>query len=116
MQEDTNLIEPLYQRIEEYGKTSYVLFKLRALEKATGIVSTYALKSLLIAVFAMALIFLSIGASLCLGDLFGKAYYGFICVSGLYCIAGLCFYFFMSTYIKKKVMNSIISKMLDPAE
>ncbi|WP_317898087.1 hypothetical protein [Aurantibacillus circumpalustris] len=113
MQEDANLIEPLYERIEEYGKTSYVLFKLKALEKATGIVSTYVSKTIIISVFAMAALLVTIAFSMWLGELLGKLYFGFICLAGIYSLLGFVLYFFMNKYIKKRVMNSIVAQMLE---
>lgn len=113
MQEDSDLLDPLYQRIEEYGKTSYVLFKLKALEKATGLVSNYVLKTILFAVFGMVAVLSSIGLSIWLGEYLGKLYFGFACIAGAYCIVGVFLYYFMSNYIKKRVMNSIVSQMLE---
>ena len=114
MQHDANLIEPLYQRIEEYGKTSYVLFKLKALEKATGIVSTYVSKTVVMIAFAMAVVLITLALSMWLGEILGKLYFGFACLAGIYSLLGLIFHFLMNSYIKKRVMNSIVSNMLEP--
>jgi hypothetical protein len=112
METSGNLIEPLFERIEEYGKTSYVLFKLKALEKATGLVSSVVSRGTVLLTFSFAVIVLSIAAALCLGDYFGKTYYGFLCIGGFYLVLGIILHFFMRQWIKKTVMNSILSKML----
>ena len=113
MEDKINFIEPLFERVEEYGKTSYELFKLKALDKTVGVVSTSASRGIAILVLSMFVAILSIGVALWLGDLLGRLYYGFFCVAGFYGIVGGVLYFFMHKNIKERISNSIISQMLN---
>lgn len=106
-------IEPLFERIEAYSKTSLELIKLKALNKTTEVVSTGISRGITVMVFSMFLVLINIGAALWLGDLLGKSYYGFFCVAGFYAILGVVLYFFMHKSIKKSVGNSLILQLLN---
>jgi len=54
----------------------------------------------------------NIGASLWIGELLGKSYYGFFCVAGFYIVVIGFIYFFMRDWIKKSIGNSIVSEIL----
>ncbi len=113
MEDKKNFIEPLLERVEEYGKTSFELFKLKALDKTVGVASTLVSHSVVGLVLSMFFIILSIGIALWLGELLGKSYYGFFCVAGFYGIVGSVLYFFMFNWIKKHISNSMISQILN---
>lgn len=106
-------MEPLIERVEEYGKTSYELFKLKTVDKTAGIISAFVTRSIFILILSIFIFILSIGAALWLGDVLGKSYYGFFCVAGFYgiIVGGVCF--FTRNRIKKSVNNSIISQLLN---
>lgn len=111
-EEKPNFIEPLFSRVEEYGKSSYELFKLKAVEKTAGVVSTLISRGGTVIFLAMFTVIANLGIALWLGDILGKNYYGFFCVAGFYAIIGGVIYFFLHNTIKKKVSNSIISQLL----
>lgn len=113
MEDKMSFIEPLFERAEAYGKTSLELFKLKALDKTTEIVSTGISRGITVMVFSIFLLFINIGVALWLGDLLGKSYYGFFCVAGFYGILGVVLYFFMHKSIKKCVGNSVILQLLN---
>lgn len=105
-----NFIEPLIERAQEYGKTSFELYKLKVMDKTVGVASTAVSHGVVGLVLSMFFIVLNIGVALWLGELLGKSYYGFFCVAWFYGIIGSVLYFFMFNWIKKRVSNSIISK------
>jgi hypothetical protein len=105
--------EPLLERAEAYGKTSYELIKLKAVDKTSEIVSTLVSRGAAILMLSMFIVIVNIGIALWLGDLFGKSYYGFFCVAGFYAIIGGVLYFLLHNRIKKAVSNSLISQMLN---
>lgn len=113
MENNAPFFEPLFKRAEEYGKTSYELFKLKTVDKTVGIASTFVSRTIAVLFFSMFILIANIGVSLWLGDLLGKLYYGFFCVAGFYVIIGAVLYFFMHNWIKKCVSNSIISQILN---
>lgn len=106
-------IEPLFERAEAYGKTSYELIKLKAIDKTSEVLSTLVSRGAVVLVLSMFIVIVNIGIALWLGDIFGKAYYGFFCVAGFYGIIGGVLYFVLHDRIKKHVSNSIISQMLN---
>jgi hypothetical protein len=111
MPENSNQLEPLYQRIEEYRKTSVQLFKLKAVEKTAELVSSYVLKTILVVVFSLATVFASIGLSIWLGQYVGNLYLGFVYMACVYCVLGFFLCFFMRNYIKNRLMNSMVLQM-----
>lgn len=113
MEDKMIFIEPLFERIEAYGKTSLELIKLKALDKTTEVVSTGISRGITVMVFFMFLVLINIGAALWLGDLLGKSYYGFFCVAVFYGLLGVVLYFFMHKLIKKSVGNSLILQLLN---
>lgn len=113
MQEKLTFIEPLFEKAEQYGKTSLELIKLKAIDKSSQIAGTFISRTLAVLVFSMFLIVATIGVALWLGDLLGKSYYGFFCVAAFYLIIGSVIFFMMHNKIKNKVSNSIITQSLN---
>lgn len=113
MENKMTFIEPLFERAEAYGKTSYELIKLKAVDKTSEVVSTFVSRGAVILVLSMFIVIVNIGVALFLGDILGKSYYGFFCVAGFYGIIGGVLYFFLHDRIKKIVRTSIITQMLN---
>ncbi len=111
MENTFNQIEPLFEKIEDYGKTSYELFKLKAISKTAEVVSTFVSRVAVVIVLSMFLVFASIGLALWLGDLLGKPYFGFFCVATFYILLGGVLFFLLHKFVKRKVSNSIISEI-----
>jgi hypothetical protein len=113
MENKTNFIKPLYEIAQEYGKTSYELLKLKALNKVAEVLSTIVSRSLVVFSLFMFSVVANIGVALWLSDLLGKPYYGFFCLAGFYAVIGGVLYFFMHNSIKRKVSDSLILKVLN---
>jgi hypothetical protein len=111
--EDNNLFESLFEKASEYGKTSYELVKLKALDKTSDVVSSFIPRSVVFVLIASFILFLNLGIALWLGDLLGKLFYGFFVVSGFYVIAGIVIYFFMHKWLKRIVSDYFIKHMLN---
>lgn len=109
----TNLMETLVERVEEYSKTSYELFKLKAVDKLSSTVSTLVSRLCAVVFLFIFIIILHVAAALWLGDLLGKGYYGFFCIAALDIIIWAVLYFLMHDWFKKRISNSIISEMLN---
>lgn len=112
METPASLIESLIERAETYGKTTYELSKLKALEAATHLAASLLSRLSIILVLFLFVIVLNIGIALLVGELLGKAYYGFFIVAVFYLIAGFVFYFFLHKWIKKPVSDLIIKQVL----
>jgi len=107
-----SLIEPLLEKAEEYGKTSFELLKLKSIDKAAD-VSSQVISRLVIGIVVLIFtIFLNIAIALWLGDLLGKIYYGFLIVAAFYGIIGIIL-FSVQPAIKKSVNDSIIKKVFN---
>lgn len=113
MENKTSYFEPLFERLEEYGKTSFDLIKLKTLDKITEILSIYISRGLALFVFSIFIVFANIGLALWLGDLIGKNYYGFLCVAGFYAVVWGVLAFVLNDRIKRSISNSLISKFLN---
>jgi len=110
--EEVKLIEPLLKRVAEYGITSYELAKLKALEKTSDVVSSFIPHAVVFVIIASFLLFLNLGVAFWLGEILGKAYYGFFVVAAFYGIVAIVFRLFMYKWLKKVVCNNIIKQVL----
>lgn len=106
-------IEPLFERVEKFGKTSLELYKLKAINQSTKVISTLITKTIILFIFSMFLIMASISGALWLGDILGHDYFGFLCVSFIYATIGIFLYVAFQKRIKKSISNAIINLMLN---
>jgi ABC-type multidrug transport system fused ATPase/permease subunit len=112
MESTLNRMEPLFERAEKYGKTSFELYKLKTISKTAEVVSTFVSHGAVIIVLSMFLVFASIGVALWLGGLLGTIYLGFFCIAAFYIMLGVVLYFFLHRTIQRKISNAIISQVL----
>lgn len=112
MEKPAGPIESLIDSAEAYGKTTYELSKLKALEVASNVVAS--LISKLMVVFAIALFTftLSIGFALLLGDMLGKSWHGFFIVAAFYLAAGIILNYSLHKWLKKLISDIIITQAL----
>jgi fatty acid desaturase len=111
MEDNTKLIETLVERAAEYGKTSYELAKLKALDKTSEVVSSVVPGIIVFVFVASFVLFLSFGLAFWLGDILGSVAYGFFAVAALYGVKAIVIYFFMPK-LKKRICNCIIKQVL----
>jgi len=112
MEDNTKFLESLLEKATEYGKTSFELVKLKAIDKTTDIVSSLIPHSVVFVLIASFLIFLNLGLALWLGEILGKIFYGFFVVAGFYVIIAIIIHFFMHKRIKRLVGNYFIRRVL----
>lgn len=110
MEAQPNLLADLFQTTERYGKSSYELAKLKALDKTADITSSLGSRFLFVLALSFFILVTSFALALWLGDLLGKAYLGFMIVAGFYAVVTLLL-FFLQPVIKKSISNSVIRKM-----
>ena len=96
----------------QYGKTSYELVKLKALDKTSDVVSSFIPRSIVIFLVSSFMLFVNIGLGFWIGEILGKIYFGFFVVAAFYGFLGIIIYVFMRKWIKKNVSNYIIKQML----
>ena len=109
----TTIIIPLFEKAEEYGKTSLELVKLKALNKTADVYSTIATRGIVALPLIMFVAVLTIGVSIWLGELLGKLYYGFFCVAGFYGVVWAILYLLMRHSIKKRIGDAFVYQILN---
>ena len=112
MEENPTIIESLLERASEYGKTSYELMKLKTIDKTSDVVSSFIPNTIIFILITIFMIFLNLGLSFWLGKILGETYLGFLIVAGFYGVIAFVVYFFMYTWLKNKIGNAIIKRML----
>ena len=112
MEDNKKLIETLLQRAAEYGKTSYELVKLKALDKTSDVVSSFIPHAVVFGLIVSFMLFLNLGLAFWLGEILGKTCYGFFVVAAFYGVFGIILHFFMHKWLKKFVCDYIIKKVL----
>jgi hypothetical protein len=112
MEAQTNSIDPLLERAEAYGKTSFELLRLKTLSKAADVTSSLFSRTIFILLFSFFAFTINIAIALWIGDLLGKAYYGFFIVAGFYAIVSIVLLLAHNS-IKTRVNNSIIKQLFN---
>jgi hypothetical protein len=112
MTDDTTPIATLFERAEDYSKTTLKLLKLNAVDKSAEIVSS--LFSLLVVsmTVVLSIIIISIGVALWLGKLLGDTFYGFFIIGAFYMLIAVLFRIFREKWLKYPLSNSIIKQMM----
>jgi hypothetical protein len=105
-------IELLFEKAENFGKTTIELTKLNVIDKSAEVVSSLATQLALAIIVAMFVLTVNVGIALWLGELLGKSYYGFFVVAGFHSFIAIFLYVFRNQWIKEPISNTIISKML----
>lgn len=112
MDNKATTIEMLFEKAEDYTRTTVELAKLNAIDKSADVLSSlFSRITILIVVAVFALMF-NIGLSLWIGELLGKTYYGYFAVAGAYLILAILMNNFKDQWLKMPVSNLIISKLL----
>jgi len=112
MEENARMIESLIERTTEYGKSSFELIKLKAIDKTADVVSSF-VPNFIVGVFILSfMLFFNVGLALWLGEILGKTCYGFFVVAAFYGIAGIFIYFVMHKWLKELVCNNFIKQVL----
>ena len=111
MEEEKSFTQRLYDKAEQYFKTSVELYKLKAVSSFAEVFSAIATGFIIWVIFLMFLLFLSIGAAFYFGDLLGKWHYGFFIVSGIYLLTGFIIYLLRIKCLKERINNFIIRQI-----
>ena len=112
METTSNSIESLYERAEAYGKTTFELSKLKLLETTTIVTTTVIARLSVMLMISMFTFVMTIAIALWLGEVLGKAYYGFFIVAGFYLLVGIVLHFFLHSWVEKPISELIIKQAL----
>ncbi|MFV8271358.1 hypothetical protein ACNQGP_15675 [Flavobacterium sp. GT2N3] len=111
MENTATTIEMLFDKAEDYTKTTIELVKLSAVDTTADVLSSLLSRLTVSIVFVMFVLLVNIGLSLWLGELLGKVYYGFFIVSSAYLLLSIVLYIYKDKWLKIPISNIIIVKM-----
>jgi hypothetical protein len=112
MEDTTKLMESLLERAVEFGKTSFELAKLKALDKTSDVVSSFVPHTVVFVIIGSFMIFFNLGLAFWLGEILGNIYFGFFVVAAFYGISAIVLHFFMHKWLKKHIGNYFIKQLL----
>lgn len=112
MENNATTIEMLFEKAEDYTRTTVELVKVNAVDKTADVMSSLLSRLTVSIVFVMFAFLANIGLSLWIGELLGKVYFGFFMVSIGYFLISLVLYKFKDQWLKMPISNFIIVKML----
>jgi hypothetical protein len=112
MENRATTLENLFENLEQFSKTSFELYKLKAIYEIASLTSRLAVRFILTIVVALISLFISIGSALWLGDVLGKSFYGFFIVAFFYILLWVVLFIFRKSSIRQPMSNMIIKSML----
>ena len=113
METNSHMIEALFEKTEKYTRTTAELYKLKAIEKSADVISTLSVRLVVFVFISLFFLIMNIGVALWIGELLGKAYFGFFIVAGFYALIGLVLFLIGNRWIKEPLRNSIILQALN---
>jgi len=102
----------MYEKAENYTKTSLELIKLKTVSATADVLSSLTSKIAVGAVVAFFTLFLNIGISLWIGKELGEYFYGFFIVALFYLIVAIVLLKTQHKLIKTPIGNMIVSSIL----
>lgn len=100
-------LESLFEKAEDYSKTTLEVIRLKAISKTAEVLSTLVAQMALLVAIALASLTINIGVALWVGKLLHNIYFGF------YTIIAILLYFFKNSWIKIPVRKGIISILFE---
>ncbi len=112
MIDNSTPIATLFERAENYGKTTLKLLELNAIDKSADVISYLVSRLAVITTVVLSIIIINIGLDLWIGKLLGESFYGFFIIGGFYVIFAIFLHLYREQLVKYPVSNSIIKQML----
>lgn len=103
--------ETLFDKVENYVKSSVDLFKLQLIDKSSDLISSLVAKIAIVLIVSMFLFFINIGIAIWIGEILNSLSLGFIIISGFYLMTSILIYFYRNVFIKKPITNMIIKHL-----
>jgi hypothetical protein len=102
----------LYDKAEQYSRTSLELIKLNAIDKSSDVISSLAVVATLAFIVAIFTLFINLGLALLIGNALGDYAMGFFIMSGFYVFVGIILYVFRKNLIKVPIDNIVVGKLM----
>jgi len=106
------LMESLVSQTKEYVDDRLELYKLKMIDKTSGVASSVASGLALFVVFFIFFVVLNIGIALLIGDPVGKSWLGFLIWAAVYAIIGFVIFSQRNKIFKDPITGMIIRKFL----
>jgi hypothetical protein len=113
MENNPTSVEELFSKLKDYVETTIDLFKLKAINKVSGLLSTIIVSVVLIMLLFLLVICLTIGFALLIGMWLGHAFWGFFIMGAVYVIIGLVMYKSKNKLLKEPISNTLIKELVD---
>ena len=113
MENKTTNVEELFYKLKDYADTRIDLFKLKAISKVSGVLSSVISGVVLVLLFFMVLICITIGFALLIGNALGQIWLGFLIMAGIYIVIGLIMFMSRAKFIKTPISNKFIKEFVD---
>jgi hypothetical protein len=113
MEKYNNHVESLFWHAEDYLETKAELFKLKAIDKSSDVISSIAARMVIALFVASFFLMFNIGVALLIGHSMGEIYYGFFIVAGFYLIVIAILYSSRNKWLKAPINNLIIKSIFN---
>ena len=113
MEDNAKLLESLFVKAADYGKTSFELAKLKALDKTSDVVSSIIPVWAMFILIGSFLLFFNVGLAFWLGEILGRLFFGFFVVAAFYLISWSVLYLFLRNWLKMLVRNYLVKQLLN---
>ena len=113
MENQPNSIKSLFENAGNYLKTSVDLFKLKAIDRSSDIVSSIISMVVICFITIFGFFIVNIGLAFWLGSLLGETWYGFFSLGAFYLLLATLLFIFKAKWIKDPVNDLIVKKMLN---
>lgn len=109
MEEKATLMGSLFEKTEDYAKSTIDLVKLKALDKSTNAISSVASIVIILITTLFIIMMVNIGTAFWICKLMDNSYSGFFIVALFYAVLSVVLYVFREQIIKAPVSNRIIT-------
>jgi len=113
MEDNPGLIEELLDKVVDYGKTELELARLKAVDKGSELVSASVPSLIVLVTAGVFMLFLNLGVAVWVGGLLDNLFLGFFAVAAFYGLIALILHLFMRKWLKRKVSDYIIKRVLN---
>ena len=101
----------LFEKGENFSKTTIELYKLKLAEQSANLVSFLVIRLMFLLIFFLVVFMLSIGISLFIGDLIGKIWLGFIIVSFINIAISYLLYSYRTRLVKAPITKLMVKTL-----
>ncbi len=112
MEERTVILENLVESATDFGKASFQLAKLQALDKTADLISSSIPRAISLLLASTFLLFGSIGLAIWLNALLGSAFWGYFIIAGGYGVVAIATHLFLHKWLKLRLSNLIIQYVI----